>query len=164
MKYFNHGDKDMNSSERNKTIFFQYIDDAKECINELSLKEGERNASSLENLDALLNSIEKDAKNISEKEAPTDTKNQNIFNLMMQVNLLHTEVDCLVTRIALMTIKDLIGKKITYLKSIINGIASTLWNFISSMVTPKQWQISGGLGYSVFGLQGSAQLTICFGN
>lgn len=48
------------------------------------------------------------------------------------------------------------------IQSVIKGISSTLFQFISQMLTPKEWSISGELGVNV-GVMTNAGIEITFG-
>jgi len=48
------------------------------------------------------------------------------------------------------------------IQSVVKGISSTLFQFISQMLTPKEWSISGELGVNV-GIMTNAGIEITFG-
>ncbi len=51
----------------------------------------------------------------------------------------------------------------SYLQNLIQSISAHLWQLISSLLTLKEWSVSGNAGVNLFGLAGTIQVELTFG-
>jgi restriction endonuclease len=103
--------------------------------------------------------------------AKPEERSTTAMHAIASLGALNSQLDYLTARLNLPDVARKVGQKATnhwnnlqsYLQKLIHSIAGHLWQLISSLMTPKEWSLSGDTGVNLFGLSGTAGIQITFG-